>query len=74
MGAPPTREASLRALISRLSEDADEPQIVAVALVGIRKELRNGLDGPADVVKVRIICDSNLTAAAAEMRLCHRVM
>ena len=44
MGVDPatreTREASLRDLISQLRDDADDPQLVAAALVGIRKELR----------------------------------
>ena len=55
-GEPPTREereAALRETIARLSDDADEPQTVAAALVAIRKDLRGSPDGPAAVVKVR---------------------
>ena len=55
-GEPPTREereAALRETIARLSDDADEPQTVAAALVEIRKDLRGYPDGPAAVVKVR---------------------
>jgi hypothetical protein len=71
MGVDPatreTREASLRDLISQLRDDADDPQLVAAALVGIRKELRGSSEGPADVVKVRSNFDlqSPTTAAAA---------
>jgi len=56
-GEPPTREereAALRETIARLSDDADEPQTVASALVAIRKDLRGSPDGPAAVVKVRL--------------------
>ena len=56
-GEPPTREAreaALRETIARLSDDANEPQTVASALVAIRKDLRGSPDGPAAVVKVRL--------------------
>ena len=59
------REGALRANVSRLSDDADDPQVVASALSAIRKELRGSPEGPEWVVKVR---DTALrpTAAAAD--------
>lgn len=70
-GEAPTREereAALRETIARLSEDADEPRMVAAALVAIRKHLRGSPDGPTAVVRVRRNADFLLrrTAATAE--------
>lgn len=56
------REGALRANVSRLSDDADDPQVVASALSAIRKELRGSPEGPEWVVKVR---DTALPTAAA---------
>ena len=58
------REGALRANVSRLSDDADDPQVVASALSAIRKELRGSPEGPEWVVKVRDT--ALLTAAAAD--------
>ena len=49
----PEHDIALRESVRRLSENADEPEIVAAALCAIRKFLRTSPEGPAWVVQVR---------------------
>ena len=58
--SPPTivcsrleHDIALRESVRRLSENADESEIVAAALCTIRKFLRTSPEGPAWVVQVR---------------------